>query len=436
MAADAAAGEAWRPGQPVQDSTRLGDVLAALSFGHNDDSYTSISEKLAQRNCLTVGQLDSWSKGEMISLIRPLKLKKLPVAYVAAIEVAAKRTFQADPAMKGEDKVKAPCGGDLPHIKCTKVAPSETFNASQYLPDGCVYVGVPTLSLQDVLDPEEEKLYVDALWIDAQANPEPSLGDYIPSGLARRYESLHTQLKLAKLPPSHAGKVNEAARGVQRAVHLRFQNGRQGINGRPYKRMVFDDAYESHISEKARAFVCFVPSTSVELHDNRRNDLLRDLIKVYAGEMPKMRVSFPTDPATTDPETPEVVREAKTAAVDIDEGSPPDSEANAKDVTDLDGKELADGDSSDEEGARNLPQLPKRAANNSSTSGETKKQKLKEKKAAAAAKSKTAAPAASSVPKKRIARESSDEENDSSDDEDSSERCGRLRASASVTLAP
>ena len=81
MAADAAAGEAWRPGQPVQDSTRLGDVLAALSFGHNDDSYTSISEKLAQRNCLTVGQLDSWSKGEMISLIRPLKLNIASTYY-------------------------------------------------------------------------------------------------------------------------------------------------------------------------------------------------------------------------------------------------------------------------------------------------------------------------------------------------------------------
>ena len=47
--------------------------------------------------------------------------------------------------VKAEGKVKVDTGGDL-NSKCSKIQPVATFNSSKYLPDGRVYVGVPTTS--------------------------------------------------------------------------------------------------------------------------------------------------------------------------------------------------------------------------------------------------------------------------------------------------
>ena len=62
--------------------------------------------------------------------------------------------------------------------------------------------------------------------IDAQANPEESLGDYLPTGLPRRLEKVHEAL----LPP-FGGKA-----AASKVYKLRFQNARDAPN--PYPRMV------------------------------------------------------------------------------------------------------------------------------------------------------------------------------------------------------
>ena len=370
MAEGAALPVPWRPGGALQYNSSLADICAALDFGCADTAYGAIAAKLATRNCTTKGDLEDWGHGEVISLVRPLqalgKLKKRPEAYVAALAHATDIKFTSEVKAEIGTKVKAETGGDH-STKCTKILASATFSAYKYLPDGRIYAGVPTTADQETLDEDEEKLYLDSLWIDAIANPEPSMGDYIPSGLAMRYRSLHKKLKLAPLTPAHAGKMNETERDVKRAAHLRFQNGRQGLNGRPYKRMVFDEKYKEHITTKApkaAQYVNFVSSLSEELQDNKRNDLLGTLLKVYSGELPAMQINFPEGDARAqftevlpkdagkDSSDEEEDKEAAKAAAERLEAERLKAEKQERDELDaLDGAVLPDCDAP-------LPSLP------------------------------------------------------------------------------
>ena len=60
----------------------------------------------------------------------------------------------------------------------------------------------------DFIDDESEKLLLDKYWLSFQADPEPSLGDYLPKGMPARMAALHKKLKLKPFKPVHFGKPN------------------------------------------------------------------------------------------------------------------------------------------------------------------------------------------------------------------------------------
>ena len=74
------------------------------------------------------------------------------------------------------------------------MACSADFNPSTYKPDGRVFAQLPRKGAQDFMSEEQEHLAVDLVWLDAHANPEPSLGDYLPSGLPLRLGCIFDQL--------------------------------------------------------------------------------------------------------------------------------------------------------------------------------------------------------------------------------------------------
>ena len=87
-------------------------------------------------------------------------------------------------------------GGNM-SAACIKQEPSSAFMPRKYVPDGRVYEGLYERGATLFMSPEQEKLYLDRLWLDAQANPERSLGDYLPDGMAKQLGRLHEAL----MPP-------------------------------------------------------------------------------------------------------------------------------------------------------------------------------------------------------------------------------------------
>ena len=94
---------AWRPGDLVLDDTVLAGPCSALTFGQGDPGFDLIAQKLASRNCTMVGQLRDWGAQEFISVIRPLKLKKHPKAYLAAMEIALVLKLEDKAGNDGDD---------------------------------------------------------------------------------------------------------------------------------------------------------------------------------------------------------------------------------------------------------------------------------------------------------------------------------------------
>eukprot|EP00966_Prymnesium_polylepis_P235438 5445169-Prymnesium_polylepis.1 len=76
--------------------------------------------------------------------------------------------------MKVEAEGKGKCGGDTT-LACTKIATSDDFNPTKWVPDALVYDGVPRASHQRIMSDADEKLYLDKLWLCAQADEEPSV---------------------------------------------------------------------------------------------------------------------------------------------------------------------------------------------------------------------------------------------------------------------
>ena len=272
--------------------TPLEPMLNVLGFGQQDiDSYATIAEKFKARSVITVGDLfgisSTWQREELLGCLRTLELKKSALSYVGAIEAAVgdtmgtERTATTPPA--GFAKVTT--GGNMSGA-CIKQEPSGTFLPRQYIPDGRVYQGFYAHGGAAFMSTEQEKLYLDYLWLDAQANPEKSLGDYLPDGMAKQLGRLHEAL-LPPFKPTNYGTPRALARPAKKVILLRFQNGRQ----QPYPRLVLDERFKDYFGEKALKAMGhnFIPSTDERLLDNARNDFLRTMIEVHKGSLPVSR---------------------------------------------------------------------------------------------------------------------------------------------------
>ena len=72
---------------------------------------------------------------------------------------------------------------------------SDSFNASKWRPDALVYEGVPNKADVDYMSPEDEKLYMDKLWLAMQARARSS---HMPARIcphayaSRRARTAHT----------------------------------------------------------------------------------------------------------------------------------------------------------------------------------------------------------------------------------------------------
>ena len=163
----------WRPGQAVTQCTSVCDIAAALAFGQQDHAFAAIGEQLKARNCVSVADWSTWTKGEFLMLVRSapdLNLKKHRNAYLAGFESATGMKLEVERVVKDEagplSKVKKQSGGDTTAL-CTKQAASDGFVASKWLPDARVYMSAPLSHSCDYMEDEEEKLYLDLMWLAA-----------------------------------------------------------------------------------------------------------------------------------------------------------------------------------------------------------------------------------------------------------------------------
>ena len=178
----------WTPAMGVTGRSSVKDILNAMHFGRPDLGYDKVSEKFEKRKISTAGELQDFQGAELVSMLRGIDgLKMHPRALVAAIGTAIQHNFFS--AVKAEGgSVKAEGGGSAGQCStwnhnCTKVSVSAGFNVSKYIPDGRVYAALPSINKMDELKDKEEdgaELVVDFIWIDAQCNPEKSMGDYLP----------------------------------------------------------------------------------------------------------------------------------------------------------------------------------------------------------------------------------------------------------------
>ena len=157
---------------------------------------------------------------------------------------------------------KVTTGGNMSGA-CIKQEPSGTFLPRQYIPDGRVYQGFYAHGGAAFMSTEQEKLYLDYLWLDAQANPEKSLGDYLPDGMAKQLGMLHDAL-LPPFKPTNHGTPRAQPRPAAKTIALRFQNGRQ----QHYPRLILDEKFMDYLGEKALKAMdnSFVLCTDERLH--------------------------------------------------------------------------------------------------------------------------------------------------------------------------
>lgn len=269
---------AWQPGEPVVDDTSIADVITTVGFGRADAAdWAAIKDKLVSRGCTTVAHLrDAWAPGELLSLIRHLKPKLHPRAYVAGISTVIGHDLLKDHAFKiKSERGDAAAGqGAGWHLHCTKVATTADFLACKYKPDGRVFAHLPRKGAMDFMEEKDEHLAVDLLWLDAHINPEPSMGDYLPSGLPMRLGAICGEL----LPPFAASKKG-APRPAKQVIALRHQNARDAPTA--YKRMVLSSEFQEYIQPKSRASVTWVEPSSEQLKDNVRNAVMGELVGMY-----------------------------------------------------------------------------------------------------------------------------------------------------------
>lgn len=174
----------WNASLPVSGRSSLQDIMTCLAFGRpNDPTYPAIAAKFEARSINTVTKLQDFQGSELVSMVRTLNPQKHARAYVAAIGTAINHDFFAvhKGGVKSESaQGEAPGQGSQWASHCTKQNVSHDFNPGKYIPDGRVYAQLPSVDSKSHLDEDESFLISDLVWIDAQANPEPSLGEYIP----------------------------------------------------------------------------------------------------------------------------------------------------------------------------------------------------------------------------------------------------------------
>ena len=266
---------AWQPGHTVTSDTPLSALLNCIGVSGEGESYSLIGKKLEARNCKTVGDLEQWTYGELKQLLVALALPKNFRAYISAIASATCLTFEDI-----KEEVSAGQGAEW-STRCTKKAISSAFIPHSYTPDGRCYAHLPKKGAALYLDTEQEQLYVDLVWLEAQVHPEEALGEYLPAGMDKRFRKLHDE-NFPPFKPHNLGKRTERSRDAARALRDRFQNAR---NGNTYKRMVVDDKFKHVFVGKVATSVVFVPSDSELLLDNKRNEYLALFLKLHKGEV-------------------------------------------------------------------------------------------------------------------------------------------------------
>lgn len=254
--------------------------MAAIGFGQSDPvSWANINSKFAQRNVETVGQLTEWMAEEVLGLLRGLdranKLQKTPRAYLSMIASHLDIRFQAEDSGSSDPAGVGQAADWASH--CTKLRPSPDFNTSKYIPDGRVWAALPAKGTKTYLEQQDEQLFGDLIWLDAHANPEPSFGEYIPTGMAGRLSYVASML----IPPLKPSKKSQ--RTFKVFLNNRFTNGRNGFE---FKRIVLDSLFRPLFSERCAARIRFVEAGDEELDKNTRNDIFTALVKVHKGELP------------------------------------------------------------------------------------------------------------------------------------------------------
>ena len=294
MSAPAPPASPWRPGRVLHDSVSISDIAAALAFGQGDSSYNKVAELLASRNCKTVGDLRDWTQCEFHALLRTTsELKKGRHVYLAGLQSATQVVLGVE-GMKVKAEGKGKCGGDTT-LACAKIAPSDDFNLTKWVPDALVYDGVPRASEQQFMSEPDEKLYLDKLWLCAQADPEPSLGDYLPDCMVPMLAKIHRQLKLAEFQPKHAGKPGkEKARRVNEVIKNKWSNGRHyGC-----KRIVLSEEFRDEFSKKTQDLITFTNDPGELGPDNKRNAAMRAFVEMRKGARGRTAIAYPSDPST------------------------------------------------------------------------------------------------------------------------------------------
>ena len=116
----------WQPGEPVKMETALKPVFAALGWSQGDmATFTSITEKLAERNVTSFGDLFSggWTRDELLSCLKGLDLPKAAQSYVGAIESAVQQAMPTSRALAVPD-VKVKRGGNTSAARvCVRASP-------------------------------------------------------------------------------------------------------------------------------------------------------------------------------------------------------------------------------------------------------------------------------------------------------------------------
>ena len=291
----------WDPTKPVEGTSSLANIITCISFGRPDaPDFHQIRDKLALRGCHSPEAIMQWDLPCLKSLIRSLKVTKDLRVYITTIGTAIGHDFynseRTDNTAKSEG-AKRPSGGDI-RASCTKVDVTEGFNASKYMPDGrCFEIGDLGRYAGgwdvdgDPMPQEDEHMLLDALILDLHANPEPSLGDYLPEGLPRRLA-----INCDQIYPKFAPDTKGTARGRQRVITIRAQNGR---NGARYPRVVLSEEYHDYVQEKSRGGFIFVKHDSEALENNPRNELFGVLLDVYRNQtLPPLSMKLPERKAT------------------------------------------------------------------------------------------------------------------------------------------
>ena len=222
--------QAWGPLQAVERDSSLIDILNCCGVAGDGAAYKFIGQTLKERNCETVGTLfedGGWTKAQWGALFRGAKpLSKSRHAYLAALEKVCGRKLMVDSCIKSEsgEKEQGQIGGDT-SLNCRKEPVSADFNCSTWVPDGFVYAQVNTTN--KYLSDEDEKLYLDLLWLAVQADEEPTaaFGDYLPSATLTKLVNVHRRLKLPEFPPLRMGKPGERHRKERDVIYNKFFNG-------------------------------------------------------------------------------------------------------------------------------------------------------------------------------------------------------------------